>query len=45
MGYLGSLPEDCDIEKVSANGCSLMSLKPDALCLTALRQMGDKIWQ
>jgi CO dehydrogenase maturation factor len=45
MGYLGSLPEDCDIEKVSANGSSLMSLKPDALCLTALRQMGDKIWQ
>lgn len=45
LDYLGFVPPDNRIEKVSLNGNSLMELKEDALSLNALRRLGDKIWQ
>lgn len=43
--YIGKIPVDCEIEKASLNGNSLMDLKEDAASLIALRKLGDKIWQ
>jgi len=45
LDYLGFVPPDNRIEKISLNGNSLMELKEDALSLNALRRLGDKIWQ
>jgi CO dehydrogenase maturation factor len=44
LDYLGFVPHDTQIEKISLNGNSLMELKEDALSLSALRRLGDKIW-
>ena len=43
--YLGTLPLDGQIEKISLNGSSLIDLKDDADILAGLRLMGAKIWQ
>ncbi|MCX5710600.1 MAG: AAA family ATPase [Candidatus Omnitrophica bacterium] len=43
--YLGNLAQDAGIEKISLNGGSLMELSRDALVLTALNKIGEKIWQ
>ncbi len=45
LDYLGNIPIDSQIEKISLNGNSLMDLKDDALSLRALRKLGEKIWQ
>jgi len=41
---LGYLPFDEALEKISRNGCSLMELEDNAPALSALRQLGEKIW-
>jgi CO dehydrogenase maturation factor len=43
--YLGSLPLDSSIEALSLNGNSLMILPEDSASLSALRKLGEKIWQ
>ncbi len=45
LDYLGNIPIDSQIEKISLNGNSLMDLKDDALSLCSLRKLGEKIWQ
>lgn len=45
LEYIGNIPQDADIEKISLNGNSLMNLKEDAASILALRQIGEKIWQ
>jgi CO dehydrogenase maturation factor len=45
LEYLGSIPEDKEISKISLNGNSLLKLKSSALGLEALRKLGEKIWQ
>ena len=45
LTYLGFIPFDSQIEKISLNGSSLMDLKDGAVSLNSLRQMGEKIWQ
>jgi len=45
LDYLGFVPPDNRIEKISLNGNSLMELKEDSLSLNALHRLGDKIWQ
>ncbi len=45
LNYLGSLPYDSQIEKISSNGNSLMDLKEDAVSITALRKLAERIWQ
>jgi CO dehydrogenase maturation factor len=43
--YLGNLPLDSSIEALSLNGNSLMILPEDSASLSALRKLGEKIWQ
>lgn len=43
--YLGSVPLDEEIAKISQNGSSIMDLNQDAVSLNTLRKLGDKIWQ
>ena len=43
--YIGSVPEDEGITKISLNGNSLMELPHNAPSLTVLRKIGDNIWQ
>lgn len=45
LDYLGFIPQDSQIEKVSLNGGSLMGLDTDAPSLSALRKIGDIVWQ
>jgi len=45
LDYLGFIPVDKGIEKISLTGSSLMDLKEDAASITALREIGEKIWQ
>jgi len=45
LEYLGFLPDDYQIEKISLNGNSLDALRDDAVSLEALRKWGGKIWQ
>jgi len=42
--YIGKIPRDPEICKISLNGASLLNLKDDAVSLSALRKLGDKIW-
>ncbi|MDD4980566.1 MAG: AAA family ATPase [Candidatus Omnitrophica bacterium] len=44
LDYIGNMPEDPQVEKISLNGASLMALKNDAPSLSALRKLGEKIW-
>ncbi|MBU1726339.1 MAG: AAA family ATPase [Candidatus Omnitrophica bacterium] len=45
LDYLGSVPYDMDIEKISLNGNSLMDLNEKTASLSALRKIGERIWQ
>jgi len=45
LNYLGFIPEDVQIEKISLDGNSLMDLKKDTPSLNALLGMGENIWQ
>jgi len=45
LDYLGDIPTDQEITKISLNGNSLMSLNNLALSILALRKIGDCIWQ
>jgi len=44
LEYLGYMPQDQAIAKISLNGNSLLKLKNDAPSLMALRKLGEKIW-
>lgn len=44
LEYLGHLPEDKEISKISLNGNPLLKLKDNTLSLKALRKLGEKIW-
>lgn len=43
--YVGSMPEDEHITKISLGGTSLMDLPNNAPSLRELRKIGDSIWQ
>ncbi|MFA5410640.1 MAG: AAA family ATPase [Candidatus Omnitrophota bacterium] len=45
LDYIGNIPRDRRIEKISLNGNSLLALADDAQSISALRKIGDKIWQ
>jgi CO dehydrogenase maturation factor len=45
LEYLGDIPIDEELFKISVNGSSLWGLSRDALSLQALHTLGDKIWQ
>ncbi|MCX5703345.1 MAG: AAA family ATPase [Candidatus Omnitrophica bacterium] len=45
LDYLGFIPQDNGIEKISLNGGSLMDLIDDAVSLSNLLRFGEKIWQ
>lgn len=45
LDYIGNIPQDPQIAKISLNGSSLLRLNDDAVSLNALRKIGDKIWQ
>jgi CO dehydrogenase maturation factor len=45
LEYLGSIPLDLQISKLSLGGGSLWELTDQAASLAALRKLGDKIWQ
>lgn len=45
MEFLGSIPEDEQVLKISRNGSSLIKLDDDSLSLNALRKLGEKICQ
>ncbi len=42
--YAGFIPQDNEIERISLNGNSMLELKEDAISLTALRKIGEKIF-
>lgn len=44
LDYLGNLPLDEEIEKLSLSGESVFRLKSDAAIFGALNSFGDKIW-
>lgn len=45
LEYIGNIPTDNHIAKISLNGNSLLKLDEDTASLKALRRIGDKIWQ
>jgi CO dehydrogenase maturation factor len=45
LEYLGDIPTDEELFKISVHGSSLWGLSRDALSLQALHTLGDKIWQ
>jgi len=45
LQYIGNLPVDKEIARLSLEGISLWELKKDSLSLTALAKLGDKIWR
>jgi CO dehydrogenase maturation factor len=45
LDYIGNIPRDPNITKISLNGNSLMALEDGALSLKALRKLGDNIWR
>jgi CO dehydrogenase maturation factor len=45
LQYLGFIPQDKAIERVSLNGSCLLSLDAQSQGLQALRKIGDTIWQ
>ena len=44
LDYLGYIPEDEEVTKISLNGNSLLKLDNHAISINALRKIGDKIW-
>ncbi len=43
--YLGAVPQDKDVLSLSLKGESIFKLKDNAASITALRKVGEKIWQ
>jgi len=44
LSFLGVIPADKAIEKISLNGNSMMDLKADSKALACLGRLGEKIW-
>jgi CO dehydrogenase maturation factor len=44
LEYIGQIPTDNRITKISLNGISLMKLSDESLSLKALRRIGEKVW-
>lgn len=44
LEYLGAVPADKEIEKMSLSGAALINLKADSIILEKLRKLGEKIW-
>jgi CO dehydrogenase maturation factor len=44
LEYIGNIPRDNSITKISLNGISLMKLSDESLSLKALRRIGEKVW-
>lgn len=45
LDYLGSLPNDAEIENLSLEGKSIFGLGPNAQVFKALNLLGEQIWQ
>jgi len=45
LNYIGNIPDDEKICKISLSGDSLWKLEDNAISISALRKIGDKIWQ
>ena len=45
LAYLGSLPQDNEIEKASLDGVSLTEIDTHSACISVLRTIGEPIWQ
>lgn len=45
LEYIGNIPKDGNIMRISQNGGSLWELDKEAVSLRALLDLGDKIWQ
>jgi CO dehydrogenase maturation factor len=45
LNYLGFIPQDSQIEKISLDGASLLELDKNSSSIRALRSIGEKIWQ
>lgn len=45
LQYLGNIPSDAGIEKISLNGNSMLELENDSASITALLRLGERIWQ
>jgi CO dehydrogenase nickel-insertion accessory protein CooC1 len=45
LSYLGEIPPDSAIERLSLNGGSVMGLKKDSLSLKTLEKLGEPIWR
>ncbi len=45
LDYIGNVPQDERITVISLNDSSLLGLEEDSLGISALRKLGDKIWQ
>ncbi len=45
LTFLGSIPQDEKIQELSLNGNNILQLDTDAVSFTALRKIGEKIWQ
>ncbi len=44
LEYIGDIPQDSQITKISLDGSSLMRLDSDAVSIATLRQFGERIW-
>ena len=44
LEYIGNIPTDKQITRISLNGNSLWELKDDAVSISALRKVADSIW-
>jgi CO dehydrogenase maturation factor len=44
LEYLGKIPEDKEIKKMSFNGVNILGLENKSAALIALTKLGDKIW-
>jgi CO dehydrogenase maturation factor len=42
--YIGKIPKDPEILKISLNGGSLMDLSDDAVSLSVLKKLGERLW-
>ncbi|MDD5594783.1 MAG: AAA family ATPase [Candidatus Omnitrophica bacterium] len=45
LDFLGVIPSDEEITKISLNGNTLLKLNQDATSISTLRKIGEKIWQ
>jgi CO dehydrogenase maturation factor len=45
LEYIGNIPFDQELAKLSVEGKSLLGLTDDAISVTALRMLGDRLWR